>query len=128
MAVTRDFRTVLYKTTGMRDAYNELDCVAVFEAGPSGEAEIVQVATYYGSELIVLESGDLLWRDVMDAAEQLLVQRTIADRIRVSEIEADLMNDLRDCDWRGGGLTIGQRDAVRHYFAVPDRPITLAAE
>jgi len=128
MCVTRDFKTTIYKLTGMRDAYDELDCEATFEPGPCGEAEIVQVAVYFGSDLVTLESGDLLWPAVMDAAEQLLVQKTTADRIRVLEIEDDLMRDLRDGDFPGSGITTGQHAAAREYFAVADRPITLAAE
>lgn len=128
MPVTRDFKTTLYKLTGMRDAYDELECAATFEAGPGGEAEIVQVAVYFGSDLVTLESGDLLWPAVMDAAEQLLVQKTTADRIRVLEIEGELMRDLRDSDFPGSDITTGQHAAVREYFAQADRPITLAKE
>lgn len=123
MSVTREFRVVLTDESGGKSPteYCELECEATYELGPVAEVEIARVAVYYGAEMVEIGSGAVAWPAVMAGAEDALAEHE-------DEIWGELMHDAMESDFPGSGITQAHHDAVRDYFAVPDRPITLAAE
>lgn len=123
MSVTREFRAYLTDESDGKTPteYCELECEATFELGPAADVEIAHVAVYYGTEMIEIGSGAVAWPAVMAGAEDALAEDE-------GEILGELLREAMESDFPGSDIPQAHHDAVRDYFAVPDRPITLAAE
>lgn len=120
---SHDFRVVISDESGPNEPVEvaELDCWADYDLGPDGRIEIARVGVYFGSDRPEIGSRCILWHAIMSAAEGQIAANSPA----LDDIEAALLDEVKECNFPSGGLTHAQGQWLRDLTEVPFVPIWL---